>query len=210
MIIKVCGMTDPENIRAVAALNIHWMGFIFYKKSPRYLSEVPVLPTSLAGKEPKRVGVFVNPSLQEIRERVAAFRLDYVQLHGNESAAFCRHLQELGIAVIKAFSIETADDLQQTAVYEDHADYFLFDTKSKYYGGSGKQFDWSLLAHYKGATPFLLSGGIGPEDTEHIQRFHHPAWAGIDLNSGFETAPGLKEPHKLNKFIQSIQTNKNK
>lgn len=204
MLIKVCGMREAENIREVAALGIDWMGFIFYGKSPRAVSIDSC--SAFAGELPvKKIGVFVNASQREMMETADACRLDYLQLHGNESPDDCYALHKRGYALIKAFSVATADDLRQTADYEGRVDYFLFDTKCNGYGGSGRQFDWSLLSTYQGETPFLLSGGIHPGSAEAIRRFAHPRFAGIDLNSGFETKPGLKDIHSLITFINELK-----
>lgn len=199
MLIKVCGMREAENILQVEALGIDWMGFIFYPRSPRFVGETFIEATS---EQPvRRVGVFVNASPEEMIETARKYKLDYLQLHGNESADDCYALQKRGFALIKAFSIATEEDLEKTADYEGRVDYFLFDTKCSGYGGSGKQFDWSVLAAYQGSTPFLLSGGIRPESLEALRHFHHPLLAGLDLNSGFETEPGLKDVAKLKGFV---------
>ena len=204
MIIKVCGMRDPENMMEVARLGIDWMGMIFFAGSPRRIKR---------NKQPisdnypvKRVGVFVNAPFEEITETATRYRLDYLQLHGNETPDDCYALQKRGYSLIKAFQIATAADLEQTAAYEGRVDYFLFDTKCSGYGGSGRQFDWSVLEAYKGETPFLLSGGIRPESATAIRSFSHPRLAGIDLNSGFEIEPGVKDVEKLNHFIHDIKT----
>ncbi|OAV69740.1 N-(5'-phosphoribosyl)anthranilate isomerase [Bacteroidales bacterium Barb6XT] len=202
MIVKVCGMKDPDNIRAVAELGIDWMGFIFYEKSPRYIDLSRPAPP--AGGL-KRVGVFVNAAFEQMTEAVSVNQLDFIQLHGEESPELCHALQKRDIFLIKAFPVSSAEDLAATADYEGCADYFLFDTKCNGYGGSGKSFDWSALATYAGKTPFLLSGGINPQNVEAVKQFRHPRFAGIDLNSGFETAPGMKDVLKLNQFLLSIQ-----
>lgn len=202
MIIKVCGMREPENIRAVEQLDIQWMGFIFWPQSSRYVKECPTyLPTRC-----KRVGVFVDATIADIRTSVEEYGLDLIQLHGHESPAF---IQSIGneIPTIKAFSIATTADLTLTASYEGVVGYFLFDTKAKFVGGNGTKFDWSVLQAYHGTTPFLLSGGIGPDDVERIHQFHHPQLAGIDLNSRFETSPALKDITKLKHFIYELQQN---
>lgn len=204
MIIKVCGMRDPENMREVARLGIDWMGMIFFAGSPRRIigNEQPAKDNCPV----KKVGVFVNASFEEITETARLFRLDYLQLHGNETPDDCYALQKRGYPLIKAFQIATAADLEQTTAYEGRVDYFLFDTKCNGYGGSGRQFDWSVLEAYRGETPFLLSGGIRPESATAIRSFRHPRLAGIDLNSGFEIEPGLKDVEKLNHFIHDINT----
>ena len=198
MIIKTCGMRDADNIRAVSELHIDWMGFIFWAPSSRYVSEKPsFLPT-----RQKRVGVFVDARIEEVKSKADEYALDLIQLHGSESPAFCERLKANSRQqLIKAFNIATQEDLEQTIPYEGLVDYFLFDTKAKMVGGNGTQFDWSVLSAYQGNTPFLLSGGIGPDDAEKVRNFHHPQLAGIDLNSRFELSPALKDIEKLKQFI---------
>ena len=198
MIIKVCGMRDASNIQELEKLSINWMGMIFWPKSSRFVPEVPAyLPRRV-----KRVGVFVDASMEEIRQHVTDYQLDIIQLHGQESPAFAEALKPL--PVIKAFNIADPEDLNQTKAYEGIVDYFLFDTKGKVVGGNGEKFDWSVLSSYQGETPFLLSGGIGPDDAEAVNSFHHPRCIGIDLNSRFEQAPTFKDITKLRKFIKQL------
>ncbi len=199
MIVKVCGMRDAANIRQLEALGIDWMGMIFWPKSKRYVSMPPVyLPQHV-----RKVGVFVDASLDAIRQHVEDYQLDIVQLHGQESPETLKTLKPL--TLIKALNIATPEDLQKTEPYEGLADYFLFDTKGKSVGGNGEKFDWSVLDSYQGETPFLLSGGIGPKDTQDVKTFHHPKCIGIDLNSRFETEPGLKDITKLKQFLEAIR-----
>lgn len=213
MIVKVCGMRDPDNIRDVAQLGIDWMGFIFYAKSPRYAmgngqwatGDGASRPMGHSCPSPKRVGVFVNASFEEIQTATSRYRLDYIQLHGDETPDECYTLRKRGYALIKALPIAQAEDLRATAGYEGRVDYLLFDTRCTDYGGSGQTFDWSLLHAYQGETPFLLSGGLRLESAEAILRFHHPRLAGIDLNSGFETRPGMKDIARLRDFLQIIR-----
>ncbi len=198
MIVKVCGMRDAENIREVEALGIDLMGFIFWPKSSRYVSERPAyLPTNC-----KRVGVFVDENIEVVKKIAQDYALDYTQLHGNETPDYCALLK--GHKLIKAFNIATAEDFEQTKPYQGFVDYFLFDTKGKSVGGNGTKFDWSVLDDYHGTTPFILSGGIGPDDTARIRSFHHPQLAGIDLNSKFEDAPALKNIQKLKTFLEQL------
>ena len=198
MIIKVCGMRDASNIQELEKLSINWMGMIFWPKSSRFVPEVPAyLPRRV-----KRVGVFVDASMEEIRQHVTDYQLDIIQLHGQESPAFAEALKPL--PVIKAFNIADPEDLNQTKAYEGIVDYFLFDTKGKVVGGNGEKFDWSVLSSYQGETPFLLSGGIGPDDAEAVNSFHHPRCIGIDLNSRFEQAPAFKDITKLSNFIKQL------
>ena len=217
MVIKVCGMREAENIRDVEKLGIDLMGFIFWPKSSRYVSQPPAyLPTRC-----KRVGVFVDASTDEIIQKIHDFSLDITQLHGNESPEQIRLLRERaasprpfkgrgaarrgGVSIIKAFNIATSDDFAQTTAYDGLVDYFLFDTKGPSVCGNGEKFYWDVLRAYDGTTPFLLSGGIGPDDAEAIISFHHPKCVGIDLNSRFELSPALKDVNKLKKFIKQVR-----
>lgn len=201
MIIKVCGMRDGENIREIEEAGADWMGFIFFRRSPRYVEELPAyLPAKV-----KRVGVFVNESFGEIRETISRFGLDMVQLHGDEPPALCRELRKEGVEVIKSFSIGDTFSAESTAAYEGECHYFLFDTKTTFYGGSGRKFNWGILGDYRDKTPFLLSGGISPGDVEAIKAFSHPGCIGIDLNSGFEISPALKNVQLLQTFIDKVR-----
>lgn len=203
MIIKVCGMRDAENIRAVEALGIDLMGFIFWPDSSRYVGEKPAyLPEHC-----RRVGVFVDASVQDIFAAVQDFRLDILQLHGHETPETIAALKERvpGVRIIKSLAIKDPEDLAQTAAYEDVCDAFLFDTKGRLPGGNGRQFDWNVLRQYRGRLPFLLSGGIGPEDAQRIRDFDVPGCLGIDLNSRLETAPGLKDVAALKTFIETLR-----
>lgn len=205
MLVKVCGMREPENIEKVAQLGVDMMGFIFYPKSPRFASQS--VARTAADKNVCRVGVFVNESAGLISDKIHQFDLNAVQLHGNESRELCEllHKQNGLLKVIKAISVSTAGDIQKYKEYVGAVDYFLFDTKCKTVGGSGQQFDWQVLENYDGDVPFILSGGIGPEDVERVRNFHHPKCIGIDLNSKFELKPGLKDVEKLNTFLENIE-----
>lgn len=203
MIIKVCGMREAENICAVDQLRVDWMGFIFYPGSSRFVKEVP----SYLPRKAKRVGVFVNEEPSVIFERARQFGLDMIQLHGNESPSLCQALFDNNLEVIKAFSIEPGKPFPKEMVerYEGYCDYFLFDTQTVLHGGSGRKFDWQVLADYKGETSFVLSGGISPVDAEVIQAFKHPRWKGVDLNSRFESSLAIKDISLLKEFIKNIR-----
>lgn len=226
MIIKVCGMRDAANIKEVSQLDIDWMGFIFFPKSSRYVRQInsnagfiPDYPSlhNKDGDEPspkkiKRVGVFVDDMPQNIVTRVVNFRLDIVQLHGSENAIMIDNLRRTlepdihkGIKIMKALSVASAADVEKYKDYEGHVDYFLFDTKTPLKGGSGNKFDWSVLDAYDGKTPFLLSGGTGPDDVERIREFNHPKCIGIDVNSRFETVPGVKDAALLKSFVEALR-----
>lgn len=200
-IIKVCGMTNGENIRQTEELGVDFIGFIFYPCSPRFLFEMPTyLPV-----RSQRIGVFVNESKDNILMYADRFGLDYIQLHGNESPEYCHNLQATGMKLIKAFSIATPRDLSSVSAYEGLCQYYLFDTKTPQYGGSGNQFDWTLLNRYTGNTPFLLSGGINQYSAAAIRNFHHPRMAGVDINSRFESSPGLKDIGRIQTFISELR-----
>lgn len=208
MIIKVCGMREAQNIREVEALGVDWMGFIFYPKSERYCDRVPeYLPERC-----KRVGVFVDAEISDIVKHVVEYGLQVVQLHGSEDRLYVMQLrQALGAidhvcTIVKAFRVASPDDFRPCEPLVGFVDYFLFDTPTAGFGGSGRQFDWSLLEHYRCMTPFLLSGGIGPDSREALSRLEHPCLEGIDLNSRFETAPGLKDVAALKAFLEGNST----
>ncbi len=235
--IKVCGMTAPDNIRAVEALGVDMIGMVFYPQSPRFVpmiraragiipdysaerlahlapqaGDAPTAASEREGKIARRVGVFVDDMPQNIITRVYNFGLDYVQLHGDEPRETCENLRRTldpdirpGIGIIKAISISKPEDLDRCEAYEGAVDMFLFDTRCTEVGGSGRQFDWSMLDRYRGDTPFLLSGGIGPEDAARLQAFHHPRCVGVDLNSRFETQPGIKDVALLQSFIKTLR-----
>lgn len=204
MIIKVCGMRDGDNIRRLdESGDADWMGFIFHEKSPRHINDVP----SYLPRRCKRVGVFVNAEVEEILGRQKAFALDMIQLHGNESRAFCQTLRQAlptGTRIIKMIAVEEESDLAKALTYEGVADFLLFETKSPGFGGSGRKFDWHLLHAYNGNTPFLITGGIGPEDLMEVAGFRHPKFAGIDINSGFELAPAIKDVDSILTFVRHL------
>lgn len=198
-------MRNAENISDVEALDVDFLGFIFYAGSPRVIPDNGESVTAIRGCLKPKVGVFVNESAEMIREKAALYQLDYLQLHGHESPAFCCELRQCGYSIIKAFSIASADDFKNVEKYSDCVDYLLFDTKCVGFGGSGKRFDWSLLHAYKGPVPFLLSGGLTPECMDDIRQLKHSKFAGIDLNSGFEIAPAVKDINTLRNFIADIR-----
>ena len=204
MKIKVCGMKDPENMRALAELPVDMIGMIFYEKSPRYVDDRDAERINALSLAIPKVGVFVDASLEVILGKIERFHLQLVQLHGKESPDFCRTLREKGISIIKAFQIKTIDDLEICRLYEDCCDYFLFDTPTSRYGGSGYKFDWELLSAYSGTTPFFLSGGIAPEDAEAINQLNFPQLFAVDINSRFETASYIKDINKIRSFFADI------
>ena len=211
-------MRDADNIRDISALGVDMIGLIFYPPSPRYVQQFSsgagIIPDYAPdmGKTPLRVGVFVDDMPQNIVTRVYNYKLDYIQLHGNEPRETLENLRATidpdikpKIKIIKAISVSSAEDIKKYKEYVGAADLFLFDTKCKTVGGSVEQFDWQVLQAYDGDVPFLLSGGIGPDDAERIKNFHHPKCIGIDLNSKFEIEPALKDVEKLKQFLVKVK-----
>ncbi len=223
MKIKVCGMRDAENIQQVIALGVNMIGLIFWPKSPRYVQNIStnagIIPDlknpaikDISTSDVSYVGVFVDEMPQNVVTQAYNYKLDYIQLHGNESPIYIDNLKSTlvpdilpNVKIIKALSINEEADILKWKTYEGHVDMFLFDTKStQAVGGTGKHFDWSLINMYDGNIPFLLSGGIGPDDAEAVKAFKHPMCVGIDLNSRFEKEPGMKDVDKLNAFLKAL------
>jgi phosphoribosylanthranilate isomerase len=218
MKVKVCGLKSPENIEQILQLGVDYIGMIFYAKSPRF-AEGPELMAWLRDHEAafehtRKVGVFVNAEIEYILNTVHDYQLDYVQLHGNESAGYCRELKLLWsvntlrkASIIKAFSVDDAFDFRSTNEYADSCPLFVFDTGGHASaGGTGKKWDWGKLREYESPVPFLLSGGIRPEDAEAIRQVDHPQLRGVDINSKFEDAPGLKNIDQLRSFLADLRT----
>jgi len=219
MFVKVCGMRQPDNIRAVEQLHqVNAQGFIFAPRSPRFVSTKPTyLPQRC-----QRIGVFVNATEPDILSKVNSYALHAVQLHGHETPQFCHLLRSLlpsTVQIWKALPICEAADFDLTQPYENHVDLFLLETKatprhtekstsqsplSQLTGGTGKQFDWTLLQHYHSHQPFLLSGGISPNDAARIKKLSNPHLLGIDLNSRFEDSPAVKNIQILKQFLSEL------
>lgn len=202
--IKICGMQQSENIKDVATFQPDYMGFIFYPKSPRFAGGldpevVAAIPTSIC-----KVGVFVNENIENILATAFKYQLNAIQLHGNESPETCAKLRDTKLIVIKALSIASETDLEAASKYQENVDLLLFDTKTPLYGGSGQQYDWTILEKYHGYVPFFLSGGIGSNDTTRILHFHHPLLYGVDINSRFETRTGEKNIAALTAFMNDL------
>ena len=215
--IKVCGMRESANIAAVGALPIHFMGFIFYEKSSRFVHDAMESLRSCP-EDLTRVGVFVNADIDVVLDKIIEFELNAVQLHGTETPLYVHDLAlmmwkkhkiqpNVEVEIIKAFSVDEQFDFEKTGDYEGLVDYFLFDTKTPQYGGAGIKFDWSILKKYQGETPFLLAGGITENDVAAVLQLQEqiPQLYGLDLNSKFEVAPALKDVEKLKGFMGKLQ-----
>lgn len=200
MKLKICGMKNSDNIQEIASLLPDYLGFIFWEKSTRFFNgEIPKIPKSIL-----KVGVFVDANYDEIKSKIEKYKLDLVQLHGNETPEFCKKLMTLNIKIIKAFSIYNESDFEILSQYNAVCDYFLFDTKGKLPGGNGINFDWELLKKYELEKPYFLSGGIGLEQVTKIIEFQKNKIAqyciAIDVNSKFESEPGIKKEKELLEF----------
>lgn len=194
-------MKYPENILEVSTLLPDYLGFIFWEKSSRYFDlEIPEIPESI-----KKVGVFVNATLEEILLKIKKYNLNLVQLHGNESPEFCKELKKSTIKIIKVFSVNDDFNFSALEPFEAVCDYFLFDTKGKLPGGNGITFNWQILKKYHSRKPFFLSGGIGLDDIKNIKKLNLPIYA-IDVNSKFEIEAGLKNIELLKSFKNNLQT----
>lgn len=205
--IKVCGNTDPENSKKVWQTEPDLMGFIFHEESPRnaslfnlrhFIYDVP--------ERTRKVGVFLNEPIKNLKKLVVLCDLHLAQLHGGESVEYCKELsKQRDFGIIKVFNVDDKFDFSETKPFEDYVNFFLFDTKSNKPGGSGKKFNWKKLEEYSGEKLFFLAGGIGPEDVTEIQNINHEKLIGIDLNSGFELKPGIKNVNRLETFINNIR-----
>jgi phosphoribosylanthranilate isomerase len=204
--IKVCGMSDPFNVKEIAETAPDFMGFIFYPPSPRYVGDNPDMslflnvPAGIA-----KVGVFVDSVKEMVVDIAKSANIEIIQLHGNESPEYCRYLKSLGLQVIKTFNVKNIIDYEIIKSYLQVCDYFLFDTETGMRGGSGRKFSWDKLAGYTIDKSFFLSGGIGPEDNWIIKIFKNKGLFGIDVNSSFEITPGIKDVNLVRSFINEIR-----
>ncbi|RIU86157.1 bifunctional phosphoribosylanthranilate isomerase/tryptophan synthase subunit beta [Candidatus Karelsulcia muelleri] len=200
--IKICGLKYYNNISSIIDLSPDFIGLIFFEKSPRFVGDNFLAPDTIGIS---KVGVFVNEKEDKLLKLSRKNNLDFVQLHGDESPYYCRNLYKKGIKIIKSFGIDNNFYFEKIKEYIDHVKYFLFDFKSKIYGGSGKKFFWEKIYNYNLKVPFLLSGGINSNDFDKINNLNIPNLLGIDLNSCFENKPGLKNLNLLKKFISRIK-----
>ena len=201
--IKVCGMRHPENLEQLCALAPEFVGFIFYPRSKRFVGSTPDPALfQIPGLETKKVGVFVNEEISRVSSAIKNYKLDVVQLHGGESVEYCQNLagEAQVLKVLDPYELRFGLENFATA-----ADYFLVDTPGEGYGGTGRKFDWNLLKEISSSVPFMLSGGIAPGDAAAIRSIDHKGLMGIDLNSGFELAPGRKDMQELKKFFLEIR-----
>lgn len=204
MKIKVCGLKHPENIQAVAALQPDYMGFICYRKSPRYIDVLPADALASIPASIHKTGVFVNENAEAINLLIDKYGFDIIQLHGDESPEFGKAFRNR-VTVIKAFGVDNDFDFGQLDNYVNNVDYFMFDTKTSGYGGSGKAFNWNILNKYTLDIPFFLSGGISLDNIDEIKNIAHSQFYAVDLNSRFEIEPSLKNIEKLETAFDIIK-----
>jgi phosphoribosylanthranilate isomerase len=204
--IKICGMRETGNIREICGLYPDYLGFIFYPGSKRYAGNLSPASLRELPQAIQKVAVFVNAAREEILSTCKAYSIRILQLHGDEPPAYCRSLKEEGFQVIKAFRVGDELDTAGMDLYAAACDRMLLDTSSDGFGGTGKQFDWSILESYRSPRPFFLSGGIGPGDADRIMEMDIPDLYGVDLNSRFEIKPGLKNKNELETFIHKIRS----
>ncbi|WP_395045106.1 phosphoribosylanthranilate isomerase [Flavobacterium sp.] len=208
MKVKICGMFFLDNIYKISALNPDFMGFIFYPKSKRYVGNdfsfemIKDVPKTI-----NKVAVFVNESIEKVLKIHESFDFDFVQLHGEESVDYCKEIKQSNIKIIKAFQIDEKLDFSNLKEYESSCEYFLFDTKSDNYGGSGRSFNWQLLLNYKLQTPFFISGGLGLQNIVQILEFKHPKFEVIDFNSQIEDDNYIKNIEKTTELLLKIKNN---
>lgn len=198
-------MRDSKNILEVASLNPDYMGFIFYEGSKRFVGSNFTIPKSLPEKV-KRVGVFVNATIVNILDKVSQYKLDFVQLHGDEPVEMCKELR-IKTGVIKVFRIDESFDFNSTSKFNSSVDFFLFDTKSENYGGTGQAFNWNLLKNYDQQIPFFLSGGLSIENIDQVSRLKDLNIHALDFNSQVESEPGIKDLDKLSSVFSILNSN---
>jgi phosphoribosylanthranilate isomerase len=200
--VKVCGMKSSDEIQELIDSNlIDYIGFIFYPKSLRYMNKIPQLIGNI-----KRVGVFVNEELETIQAKIQDYKLDILQLHGNESESEVKQLKEVTqLPIFKAFGIDERYDFSICQSYEPYIEAFLFDAKTEKFGGSGKQFDWSILENYTGEKPFILSGGVDEKALNQLKNYSFPKLIGVDLNSKFEISTGQKDTKRIIQTVKQIK-----
>lgn len=206
--IKVCGMRDAENIREIDAIEgVDMIGLIFWDGSKRYVAQKPeYLPVNAM-----RVGVFVDEEIEEVVAKVKEYELGIVQMHGDENLAYISELRKALVSadvkmpkIVKAIPVSSRSSVLKAMMWDGYVDGILFETPTNGFGGSGVSFDWSLLSSYRARTPFFLTGGIGPQSLEALKEFSHPEWIGVDLNSKFETAPGVKDVEAVRQFVKEL------
>ena len=203
--LKVCGLTKINQIQELISLNTDFLGFIFYEKSPRFVLNHLSLEEISEINHQGKIGVFVNETVEKISEISEKAKLSFIQLHGDEDEKFILQLRQIlgnNIKIIKVIRIgnQSFDELQKTINQQPSSvNYLLFDTDSKAFGGTGKTFDWQILNEIEIPIPYFLSGGISLENIHQLSTINHQPIV-LDINSKFETEPGIKDLEKIKTF----------
>ncbi|MGY6562458.1 MAG: phosphoribosylanthranilate isomerase [Luteibaculaceae bacterium] len=205
-VVKICGIKDPENLRELISFEPNYLGFIFYRKSKRYMAET-LLPQHLneVPKSIAKVGVFVDESIEKMLSTAATYNLQVIQLHGSEGPEICQKLKEQGLQVFKAIAVDSETNFNDFQTFSPYTDAFILDTKGPEKGGNGYSFSWEILNSYTLEVPFLLSGGIGNHNLKEAETLSQPFKIGYDINSKMETEPGLKCPQLVKQFFKTLQ-----
>ena len=211
--IKLCGLSRPCDIEAVNELKPDYIGFVFAKKSKRYVTPEKAMELKkMLDPSIEAAGVFVNEDVNTVAELLNSGVIDIAQLHGDEDLAYVTALHKILVEqkvrtprIVRAISVSSRSSVLKAMMWDGYVDGILFETPTNGYGGSGESFDWSLLSSYRGRTPFFLTGGIGPNSLEALKEFEHPMWLGVDLNSRFESEPGVKDVELLKPFITELR-----
>jgi phosphoribosylanthranilate isomerase len=207
--VKVCGMTDLSNVEKICKLMPDYLGYIFYPKSARYVGSRPDPEIFLmVPDEIKKTAVFVNENVERMIELTGKYGIKVIQLHGMESPEVCKTLKLIGKTVIKVIPGNQTGNEKLITNYSDVVDYFLFDTPVKSYGGSGRKFDWTKLEEIESDVKFFLSGGISVEDVAPLKSIQNTTFYAADINSRFETSPGIKNPTLVERFINDMRNEK--
>ncbi len=206
MKVKVCGITRVAQLKELEQMGADYAGLIFYPGSKRFAGlKLHNAQEEVKGSTIKKIGVFVNEALPSVLGYIEAYDLHAVQLHGDENPDFCKRLMP-ETTVIKVFRLTGDEDVDALLEpFRDACHYFLFDTATKDYGGSGRQFNWEVLTQATIGKPFFLSGGIAPEDVERLRSFGHPWFEAVDINSSFEIEPGVKDLAKVSLFMDGLK-----
>lgn len=204
--LKICGLRSRENVDEVLRIKPDFIGFIFYKSSPRFVGEgYEWIGKLVTDPRTRKVAIFVDDSIENILKITQVSGIDYVQLHGTEKPETCMILRKKGLRVIKVFSVDDHFSFEEMKEYPGTVDFFMFDTRGKYHGGNGIPFDWSLLEKYPYQVPFFLSGGIGIDNIRHVKYLNHPMLYAVDANSRLESMPGIKDSSLLEKFREEFE-----
>lgn len=204
--VKICGLSTPETLTAAIEAGAKFIGLVFHPDSPRHVDiEVARYLAKSVPDSVEVAGLFVNPNDPTLMEVLTEVPLSMIQLHGGEAPTRVREVKELtGLPVIKAIPVEDRDDIKRAEIYEGIADWILFDAKGEELpGGNGRPFDWTILEGYSGGTPWMLAGGLTPENVGDALKILSPG--AVDVSSGVESEKGVKDAGKIRAFIEAVK-----